>query len=191
MVKVGEHESGKIYRVGRGTWLGQDKLPQNCKFILLLGWHRWLAERIPLHYPRLCCLHQCQCCHFPSTFTCFDIFLLWSASITNSPSQGGILGVAGKFPPAYMGAVFAGQVCKDILFFFLSFFWSSVRPAGSWWHFCKWHQCGGAGDGRLGHGRCLLLLCNQVMLNSFFRTFKIWENIEKKLQVDFYCKIVI
>ena len=95
---------------------------KTAKFILLLGRHRWLAERIPLHYPRLCCLHQCQCCHFPSTFTCFDIFLLWSASITNSPSQGGILGVAGKFPPAYMGAVFAGQVCKDILFFFLSFF---------------------------------------------------------------------
>ena len=31
-----------------------------------------------------------------------------------SISQGGILGVAGKFPPAYMGAVFAGQVCDPL-----------------------------------------------------------------------------
>merc|ERR1719500_2471578 len=28
--------------------------------------------------------------------------------------QGGILGVAGKFPPAYMGAVFSGQAVGGI-----------------------------------------------------------------------------
>ena len=39
---------------------------------------------------------------------------LWlKLGLTLTNDQGGILGVAGKFPPAYMGAVFAGQV--DIL----------------------------------------------------------------------------
>ena len=31
------------------------------------------------------------------------------------------MGVAGKFPPAYMGAVFAGQVCRVYILFHQSF----------------------------------------------------------------------
>ena len=30
------------------------------------GWHRWLAADIPLCNTRFSCLHQCQCCNFPS-----------------------------------------------------------------------------------------------------------------------------
>ena len=79
-----------------------------------------------------------------------------------SSFQGGILGVAGKFPPAYMGAVFAGQVCRN-LWYLLS---SLAYLAGSWWHLCQRDQRGGAGNGCFGHGRCLLLLCYQVMLQA-------------------------
>ena len=41
---------------------------------------------------------------------------------------------------------------------------SLVHLTGSWWHLCKRNQRGCVGNGGFSHGRCILLLCYQVML---------------------------